>query len=137
MFASSVTETTSHSSAEPAASHPHIETRPRRIRPLAGAAQIEAPVCDIRPRLRSGVPSATSDMTLSGRLRRGRRGRYGSRAGSGSGPTKHSWIYHAPGMAPLASLELSAERPRWVDERVASRVDPDGTYRELWRTIQR
>lgn len=47
------------------------------------------------------------------------------------------WIYHHPGTAPLQSLVIPREKPRWQDEKLASRVDEEGSYRELWWTVQR
>ena len=46
------------------------------------------------------------------------------------------WIFHHPEDSLVADLNIPAQRPRWLDERVAARIDEDGNYRELWRTIQ-
>lgn len=47
------------------------------------------------------------------------------------------WIYHHPDTAPLEGLVIPPEKPRWHDEKLAARIDDDGTYRELWQTVQR
>jgi hypothetical protein len=47
------------------------------------------------------------------------------------------WIYHQPSTNPLHGLTVPPDKPKWVDERVASRVDADGTYKELLQTVQR
>lgn len=47
------------------------------------------------------------------------------------------WIYHHPQTSPLDGLVIPPEKPLWQDEKLAARIDEDGTYRELWWTVQR
>lgn len=47
------------------------------------------------------------------------------------------WIYHHPDTSPLDGLAIPSDKPQWQDEKLAARIDEDGSYRELWWTVQR
>lgn len=47
------------------------------------------------------------------------------------------WIYQHPDDRIVETLSVPAQRPHWVEEFVARRVEPDGTIRERWQHVRR
>jgi hypothetical protein len=100
----------------------------KRVVPLADAATITLPI------------SPTAALTFS-------QGGHDAVATAGTvrarqinlavADTAERWIYFRPGTNPLGALDIPPEKPHWVGERIASRIDDDGRYRELWGTVQR